>query len=92
MTNESPFKAADLLRAFQWIFDNGKAVDGIDGRTFGPLSASMGFDGYTITLENAHAAVTVNFHNTLVFSTKDKAALKSLQQDLAAIKDELSSC
>lgn len=28
------------------------------------MKASSGFDGYTVTLSDKHATLTVNFHNT----------------------------
>ena len=91
MSMDKQFKAADLLRAFQWIYDHGTPAQDNDGRNYGPVKASVGFDGYTVTLANSHAAVTVNFHNTLVFSTHDKDALESLHRDIDAVAEAASS-
>ena len=84
------FRPAELLRSFELVQQYGVASSDGWWREYGPIKVRSGIDGYTITLENRRASVTVNFHNTLSFSTTDGAALESLHRDIANVSRELN--
>lgn len=84
------FIAIDLLKSFELIYQHGTHDPGSGNRRFGSLVVSTGHDGYTLTLANDQASVTVGFHNTLSFSTTNKRALEALRADIRKATLELS--
>ena len=58
-----------------------------DDWIFDQMRANSGFDGYTVTLSNQHATLTVNFHNTFHLDCDSRQDLQSFVEHLERIRD-----
>lgn len=71
------------LRVFDLITRNGKRQGGeylLNG-----LSASSGFDGYTVTLRNNYVTLDIFFHNKFSFQFSNKKEKMLFMDKLSAI-------
>jgi hypothetical protein len=58
-----------------------------DDWVFDQMRANSGFDGYTVTLSDQYATLTVNFHNTFHVDCDNRQDLQSFVEHLERIRD-----
>jgi len=58
-----------------------------EGWIFDQMTANSGFDGYTVTLSDQHATLTVNFHNTFHIDCDSRKDLQSFVEHLERIRN-----
>ena len=58
-----------------------------DDWVFDQMRANSGFDGYTVTLSDQYATLTVNFHNTFHVDCDSHQDLQSFVEHLEHIRD-----
>lgn len=60
-----------------------------DSWTLDQMSADTGFDGYSVTLRDRHATLTVNFHNTYTLDCANGRALEEFVAHLERINNSV---
>ena len=84
MTDEVNIDVRVALEVFEKITRLG-IKDG-DDWYFDQMSANSGFDGYTVTLSDQHAKLTVNFHNTFHVDCDSHKELEAFVEHLHRIQ------
>jgi hypothetical protein len=82
-TMDAKINAKDLLLVFEHIKDRGEQRG--EYYVYNRLRATVGHDGYTLTVENEQVSATVHFHNVVHVDSPNRTALNQFLEQVDAI-------